>query len=299
MRKLFIFKPMLAAALALALLLPGQIQAAQGGGKAKMNPFFPLDNGVGRGVWTPEQQAQTLKDLGYVGIGYNYTTPADLQKWLKELDARGLKLFEIYFGVSVEKPGVYPAGIQEAIKILKGRKTILWMTTQGSTKKGDRDEVAAKMIAQVADWGKASGLRVALYPHFGMYISTAEDALRVLPKVGRKNVGVTVNLCHELMSGNGDRLQEIAKKAAPHAYLATVCGADYGPDFKADWSNYIKPLGQGHYDVCGYVKALREAGYKGPIGLQCYMAKGDIKENLKNSLATWKQYSAQLAGEAK
>jgi len=37
--------------------------------------FFVFDNGVGRGKWTPEEQAKTLKELGYDGISYNYTNP--------------------------------------------------------------------------------------------------------------------------------------------------------------------------------------------------------------------------------
>jgi hypothetical protein len=35
--------------------------------------FFVFDNGVGRGMWTPEEQAAILKQLGYDGISYNYT----------------------------------------------------------------------------------------------------------------------------------------------------------------------------------------------------------------------------------
>ena len=49
--------------------------------------FFVFDNGVGRGSWTPTQQAQTLKELGYDGISYNYTTPEDLAAWQKAFGA--------------------------------------------------------------------------------------------------------------------------------------------------------------------------------------------------------------------
>ncbi|MCU0785775.1 MAG: hypothetical protein MUF81_17375 [Verrucomicrobia bacterium] len=43
--------------------------------------LFVFDNGVGRGQWTPEQQAATIKELGYAGISYNYTSPEDLVAW--------------------------------------------------------------------------------------------------------------------------------------------------------------------------------------------------------------------------
>ncbi|MFP6597449.1 MAG: hypothetical protein VCC01_08330, partial [Candidatus Hydrogenedentota bacterium] len=39
--------------------------------------LFVFDNGVGRGQWTPEQQARTLDQLGYAGIGYTGTEQLD------------------------------------------------------------------------------------------------------------------------------------------------------------------------------------------------------------------------------
>ena len=76
------------AALAAGLLLASAAVAAP--------EFFVLDNGVGRGSWTPEQQAKTLKDLGYDGIGYNYTKPADLAAWQKAFKGQRLKIYSLY-----------------------------------------------------------------------------------------------------------------------------------------------------------------------------------------------------------
>ncbi len=33
----------------------------------------------------------------------------------------------------------------------------------------------------------------------------------------------------------------------------------------------------------------------GPVGLQCYNVKGDKYENLKTSMATWRQYRQRMA----
>jgi hypothetical protein len=34
--------------------------------------------------------------------------------------------------------------------------------------------------------------------------------------------------------------------------------------------NEIKPLGQGSFDADKFLRALKELGSRGPIGLQCY-----------------------------
>ena len=49
--------------------------------RAAVPEFFVFDNGVGRGAWSPEQQAKTLKELGYDGISYSYTNAKDLAAW--------------------------------------------------------------------------------------------------------------------------------------------------------------------------------------------------------------------------
>ena len=61
------------------------------------------------------------------------------------------------------------------------------------------------------------------------------------------------------------------------------------------WDRLIQPLGQGDFDVCDFLKKLTDAGYRGPIGQQCYAVKGDPVENLKQSIKAWKEYSARLA----
>jgi len=43
--------------------------------------------------------------------------------------------------------------------------------------------------------------------------------------------------------------------------------------------------------------ALKEVGYTGPIGLQCYGIQGDVRDNLTRSIAAWREFSARLAAE--
>ena len=90
------------------------------------------------------------------------------------------------------------------------------------------------------------------------------------------------------MHGNGGRLEEIIKKTAPKLMRVSISGADL-PSKK-----YILRLDQGGLDVVGVVKALKDNGYKGPVGLQCYMVPGDVEENLKADIEAWKKITAKV-----
>lgn len=266
----------------------GAVQAAS----EKWREFFALDNGVGRGAWAPSQQAATLRKLGYDGISYNYTTPADLDVWLKEVQLHGLKLHGLYFPVRIDEPEPYPAGLQEAVAKLKGRETVLWMTLPMPPGQGNHETKAIKRVQDLADLAKTAGLRVSIYPHKGFYVATAEEALRIVRQTERENVGLTINLCHELASGNGPRLKGIVRLAAPHLTMVTINGATDQPG--QGWNNYIQTLDRGDYDVAGVLEVLQEVNYRGPIGLQCYNIKGDPKENLKRSMEAWRNYTIRF-----
>jgi sugar phosphate isomerase/epimerase len=141
-------------------------------------------------------------------------------------------------------------------------------------------------------------VRVAIYPHQGHYTATAREALRVVQKVDRKNVGVTITLCHDLASDQGPELPQIIQEVTPHLFVVTINGADRKePGKPLGWDRLIQPLGQGTFDVYGFLKKLKAAGYTGPIGLQCYGLKGDPLVHLRQSIATWKDYSARLVAE--
>jgi hypothetical protein len=43
-----------------------------------------------------------------------------------------------------------------------------------------------------------------------------------------------------------------------------------------------------------FLKTLRELGYSGPIGLQCWGIGGDARDHLTESMKAWLDYSARL-----
>jgi sugar phosphate isomerase/epimerase len=118
-----------------------------------------------------------------------------------------------------------------------------------------------------------------------------DDALRVVEKVNRPNVGATFNLCHWLKVEGGERdPAPVLKAALPRLDFVTICGADAGDTRTLGWDRLIQPLGRGTYDVGTFLAKLRAAGYRGPIGFQGYGIPMDSKELLTLTMDAWKTF---------
>ena len=271
----------------------GQQRAGSG------NPFFALCHDTHDAKKrTAEQQAAMLKELGYDGCAHLWLQ--GVPERLKTLDAHGLKLFQIYVRVNIA-PGKrpYDPRLKEAVALLKGRDTILGLlVTGGKPSDPALDPRAVEVLREIADLAAEQGVRVALYPHANNWIERVEDALRVVRKADRKNLGVMLNLCHWLKVGGEEKgLEPLLKEAMPHLFVVTINGADAGLGRRGGWDKLIQPLGSGTFDLYALLKTLRNLGYTGPIGLQCYGLRGDARDHLARSIAAWRKLQERLAAE--
>jgi sugar phosphate isomerase/epimerase len=283
---------------------PGDAAAAPAAGaeaatpsarKPAIPPLFAFDNGTGRGKLPFDAQAAMLKTLGYDGIGYTGTRR--IPEMLAALDARGLTMFSTYVGANVD-PGKppYDPGLPEAIRQLRGRPTVIWLFVRGGEPSSDaRDAEAVKILREVADMAAASDLRVALYPHAGFYVARVEDALRLVAKARRKNLGVSFNLCHFLKLDAERNIETTLAKAMPHLFLVSINGADRGATSRMGWDRLIQTLDRGDFDNRRFLATLLRLGYRGPVGLQCYAIPGPPRANLARSISAWKETTSGLA----
>lgn len=260
------------------------------------NPFFAMDTATkDEKHRTAKEHVDMLKELGYAGIGIGYTRRQDLAEMLQELDKNNLRLFAVYLGVNIDPDQQkYNPELKDAIEILRGRNTILWLFAQSKKHRPsmlEGDGRAVEIIREISDMAAEAKVRVALYPHHGFWLERVEDAVRVAEKVSRKNVGVTFNLCHWLRVDDEKNLKPLLRLAMPHLFVVTINGADSGGK---DWKQLIQTLDQGSFDLAGFLKTLRDCGYTGPIGFQGYGIGGDAHENLKRSMQAWRRLSQQL-----
>jgi len=259
--------------------------------------FFAMDTGTKDAKHkTEKQQVEMIKELGYDGIGC--TAGPGLGEMLKELDKNGLRLFAVYLGANIDADQPrYGPELKEAIEVLKGRNAIIWLFVLSKKHKPsspEGDARAVEVIREIADMAAEAKLRISLYPHHRFWVERVEDAVRVARKVDRKNVGVTFNLCHWLMVDDEKNMESRINSAMPYLSLVSINGADSGGK---NWKQLIQTLDRGTFDIYSFLKALDDAGYNGPIGLQGYGIGGDAYDNLKRSMNAWRQLTKRLAAD--
>ena len=258
--------------------------------------LFAFDNYMTVGDYAqPQVRADTLKELGYDGMG---TRGADLVEQTKIFDKAGLKLFSTYLRLNLDADQKYDANLKKAIKQLKGKDTILWFFVTSKKYKpasAEGDAVAVKAIRELADAAHESGLKIALYPHTNCYVETFADSVRIAKKVNRRNVGGSFNVCHWLkVEGDIDYRPVLNKKSLPYLFLVSINGAETGDTKKMGWDKLIQTLDKGSFDNYKLLQYLKEIGYKGPVGIQGYNIKGDPKQNLADTMKAWRKINEKL-----
>jgi sugar phosphate isomerase/epimerase len=236
------------------------------------------------------EQAELLKELGYAGAGHLWFDK--VPERLRTLDTAGLKLFPIYVRLSLA-PGAkqpYDPRLKEVLPLLKGRDTMLAVLIGGAKRSDESaDPRAVELLREMADLARPHGVRLALYPHAGDWLERVEDAVRVAKKVDRPNVGVMFNLCHWLRVGDEQQMRPLLEAARPYLFAVSINGADHAAAIRAGKGKMIYPLDQGEFDLGALLQALRDVGYRGPIGIQCFGIPGDARAHLARSMAAWRK----------
>jgi hypothetical protein len=255
------------------------------------NPFFSFHNGIRpAGDGSAAAQARLLKELGYNGAehsGFN-----GLKEALVELDRQSLRLFSIYTPINLSPQSApFDPKLDQALPLLKDRNTLLWTyiprPRNSALSDAQMDQRAIDILRALSAKIQDYDVRVAIYPHAGFWVETVEHAVRLVKQVGRKNVGLTFNLCHWLKVSGPDNMLPLMKEALPHLFSASINGANGGDTQKMNWAQLIQPLDAGSYDTHLFVKALADLGFQGPIGLQCYNIKAKPEVHLKQSMQAW------------
>jgi sugar phosphate isomerase/epimerase len=178
--------------------------------------------------------------------------------------------------------------------LVKGRRVQFALLLNGMKPSDPSvDTHAVKILREMSDLARDSGSQLLLYPHQGSWVERIEDSCRVADQVDRPNVGVMFNLCHWLRVDSSRDYRPLLKQALPRLWAVSINGADVRDD-QPGWERYIQPLDKGSFDVGAFLKTLKELGYQGPIGLQCYGIGGDAREHLARSMTAWRRLRANL-----
>jgi hypothetical protein len=77
--------------------------------------------------------------------------------------------------------------------------------------------------------------------------------------------------------------------------MVSINGADTGETQDMGWDRLIQPLGEGTFDTYALVKFMKDQGYEGKFGLQCYNIKQDCEKALQKSINTWREFQRRYA----
>jgi sugar phosphate isomerase/epimerase len=240
----------------------------------------------------PEAQAELLRELGYDGAIY-LGPLAGLQDMFRAMDAAGRRVFTAAvssYNISVDPGQSLPAHLKDAVRELKGRETLLaiqFVSKDYARGSPAGDARAVELGRELADYARPYGVKVAIYHHKDIWCERVDHAVRIAKQCRRDNLGVCFNLVHWLWTDPQGDLQSLVREARPHLFLVTINGSSP--------SGSIETLDRGAYDVGAFLRVFVDAGYKGPIGLQCVGIRGDPRENLTRSMEAWRKLSARLA----
>ena len=190
----------------------------------------------------------------------------------------------------------YDARFKDVLALVKGRHVQFDLLLNGMPPSDvSADPHAVEILREMSDLARESGAQLLLYPHVSSWVERIEDAVRVAEKVNRPNVGVMFNLCHWLRVDKQRDYKHLLAQAMPRLWAVSICGADEF-DPKPGWDHYIQPLDKGSFNVGLLLKTLKDLGYRGPIGLQCFGIGGDAREHLARSISAWQKLSENLSG---
>lgn len=262
---------------------------------AEFPAFFAFKNSMeSGGPDNVEDQVKILDELGF--DGFDNRDLNDLEAALQALDRHGLKLFTIYFTVRIDLDETpYNPRLPELLPLLKDRGTVLWCNTHSKQYRPSDpagDERAVNIFREIADLAAPYGVRVAPYPHINLWVESPEDTARLADKVDRPNFGTSFNLYHWNVLGDKKApLEAVARRLAPRMFVMSINGP-HGP-------HNIGPLEETELDMYETVlKTFRNAGYRGPVGLQCYLISGDPRIHLGQSMAVWRELKERFSKAA-
>lgn len=246
-----------------------------------------------------EAQAQLVKELGYDGLGGHREETYDELR--AAMDKVGLEMPEMYIAMNIIDGKIsYHQELKRILENSKNRDLLVTLHLHADeyiNNKPAGDSIFVEGIRELAGFTAPLNIKIAIYPHVGFYCETIEHTVSLARAIDRPNVGAVFNLCHFLKVEGEDGWEEKAAEALPYLFMVSLNGADSGNTTAMDWDRLIQPLGEGTFDTYKVVKFIKDQGYNGKFGLQCYNIKQDCETALRKSMETWKSFKIRYSEE--
>ncbi|GAB2533514.1 TIM barrel protein [Nocardia heshunensis] len=229
------------------------------------------------------EPATVLEEMAGLGLaatefgppGYLPDDPAELSKRLSD---HGIAPVGGFLALALHRePGRALATARETAALFKaaGAEILVLAAATGSdgydtrTPLDDHEwRTLIDTAATVADIAAEHGLRVALHPHVGTHVETADEVARFLADsdldlcldTGHLLIGGTDPV--ELAAHHADRIGHIHLKDVREELAAEVRGGSIEYSEAVRRGLYV-PLGAGDVDIAALIRAVHAAGYRG------------------------------------
>ncbi len=238
------------------------------------------------------ERSKLFAGLGYKGTAFAVKTDKQREKLTEYLETKefttgNLSIPVVYFPFDFSKNLDNENTLWRKTLASLPAGTALWVIILN--KENATKEKTVALLKTMSQEAQKLNKDIVIYPHDNCFIESAEEAIPYIKEVNEPNLFLTLHLCHEMRAGNGDRLLDVAIKAAPYLKFASISGSNVtmsGND-KANWSDAIKPLDRGDYNVSNFVSVLQKIKFKGKTILHTF-GIDDVPENhLSRSISKW------------
>jgi len=245
-----------------------------------------------------DEQVEIAKAIGYTGyyVTGSILSPERFHEYWNSANAAGIGLAAAFEGIDVAEPPT-PKQLRQAEDVISRLRApsrvelALKCGGMGENVGNQRcDELALNWLIPIAELLERQGIEGSLYPHFGFYLETLQDALRLQEKVGSNKLKVIFCSYHwyhvHVRVRPQPTIRDLLTMAGKQLNAVNLCGSRPVPEpEKQVWGLHpsIEPLDSGTMDVAEIFRELKASQFSGPIGIQGYGINAPAKEALMRS----------------
>jgi len=154
------------------------------------------------------------------------------------------------------------------------------------------DALILKYLPQLCHIAEQHNHQLALYPHVHFWLETMADAVRICQQYSHPRLGIAFAAYHWYAIGQRDLVPTLTQ-IAPWLKTVNICGSRMLPAGQPLPAS-IELIDTGELDLFAVLCQLNRIGYTGPIGLQGYGIGGDVYNNLRKSIQTFRDLNNRV-----
>lgn len=240
---------------------------------------------------SPEERTKMLKKLGFNSLAWDWRQKhlGSLETEISLLEKAGIGLKSVWCWIDGKSESVLGESNEQVFETLErtGTKTEIWVSFPaeyfaGLDEEGKIDK-GTETIHYIRKRASAIGCTVSLYNH-GDWFGEPKNMVKIIERMNVKDIGLVYNFHH----AHHQLGQFVANIDVMMPYLNTVNLNGMrveGPK--------ILPLGSGDKEKEMMIQ-LKDAGFKGNIGILGHVEEADVEEILTQNLSGMKKLLREM-----